>query len=57
VRDEAGEPVTAASSTAPGMALALRFHDGEVGATVTGETPKAPRATRRLKDDGQGRLL
>jgi exodeoxyribonuclease VII large subunit len=57
VRDEAGEPVTAASSTAPGMALALRFHDGEVGATVTGEAPKAPRATRRRRDDGQGRLL
>jgi exodeoxyribonuclease VII large subunit len=57
VRDAAGEPVTAASSTVPGMALALRFHDGEVGATVDAEPPKPQGASRRRKDDGQGRLL
>ena len=61
-RDARGEPVTAAAATVPGMALALRFHDGEVPATV-GATPAAAsaRPARKLKkpsdDEDQGSLL
>ncbi len=60
-RDERGEPVTAAAATAPGMALSLRFHDGEVPATVTSGTGAARPARKPRKtpsdDEDQGSLL
>ena len=57
VRDTAGEPVTAAAATAPGMALDLRFHDGEVPAVVGHGA--APRGKKKKPDGGggQGSLL
>jgi exodeoxyribonuclease VII large subunit len=61
-RDAAGEPVTEAAATAPGMALSLRFHDGEVPATVdSGGAAGAARPKRNPRrkpsDDDQGSLL
>ncbi len=58
-RDEAGEPVTEAARTAPGMALSLRFHDGEVPATVGAGAARPVRRPRKPApdDDDQGSLL
>jgi exodeoxyribonuclease VII large subunit len=58
VRDQAGKPVTAAAQTRPGEHLGLRFHDGEVAATVSA-APAAPARTarRRTPDGSQGSLL
>ncbi len=63
-RDASGEPVTAAAATAPGMSLLLRFHDGEVPATVTGSSGEGGGAARPVRkprktpsDDDQGSLL
>ena len=65
VRDSAGAPVMAAAATKPCMAVAIRFRDGEVGATIAGTGPAAtPRPRARAKgatsdkDGGpQGSLL
>ncbi len=64
VRDSAGAPVTSAAATEPGMAIALRFHDGEAAATITGDVSKAgsgvpskPARKRSAKDPTQGELL
>jgi exodeoxyribonuclease VII large subunit len=54
-RDEDGEPVTASSATKPGMALNLRFHDGDVSTRVEG-APK-PKRKPTKGDPGQGSLL
>jgi exodeoxyribonuclease VII large subunit len=48
-RDERGEPVTLAAMTKPGMALKLRFHDGDVSTRVERKPTKG--------DPGQGSLL
>ena len=64
VRDGKGEAVTRAGATVPGMAVAIEFQDGHVGATIAGATaqpgaaggkPERPRKGR-AKDD-QGTLL
>jgi exodeoxyribonuclease VII large subunit len=58
VRDAAGHPVTAAAEAPVGARLGIRFHDGEVAATVTGAHTPAPRPPRRKDPDGsQGSLL
>ncbi len=62
VRDDAGEPVTAAAATAPGQVVSLQFRDDSVGAVISGKPPErapktASRRTRRTKDTRQGSLL
>ena len=63
VRDGNDEPVLAAAATSPEMALKLQFHDGEVGAEVTGGKPKPkskhkPRAAGKPPEGSdQGTLL
>jgi exodeoxyribonuclease VII large subunit len=58
VRDAAGHPVTAAAEAPAGARLGIRFHDGEVAATVTGAHAPAPRPPRRKDPNGsQGSLL
>ncbi len=57
VQDTTGHPVTSAKALSPGMAIGLRFHDGEAGATVTGAGRKPRRAKPTAGDDGQGSLL
>lgn len=62
VRGADGAPVTAAAGTHLGMAVAIRFRDGEVGATVadTGSaaTPKPRPRVKGDKNSGpQGSLL
>jgi exodeoxyribonuclease VII large subunit len=55
VRGADGAPVTAAAGTHPGMAVAIRFRDGEVGATVAGAGPAAtPKPRARRTDDKKG---
>jgi exodeoxyribonuclease VII large subunit len=55
VRDSSGKPVTAAAEAKPGQHLGLRFHDGEVAATVTG-APGRP-ARKPPPSGSQGSLL
>ncbi len=65
--DEGGRPVTSAAATRPGMALGLRFHDGEAEATVTGKAtgkrtarkkpPGKAKPGRAKKSPAQGELL
>ena len=57
VRDAAGEPVTAAAATSPGMALELHFFDDDVPAVVGHGA--APRGKKKKPDGdgGQGSLL
>ena len=57
VRGAADHPVTSAKALSAGMAVSLRFHDGEAGATVTGTGRKPRRAKPKPGDDGQGSLL
>ena len=64
VRGPGEVAVTASAMTQPGMDLDIRFHDGEIGARVTGGTAgveaakaPAPRRSRRKPDDDQGTLL
>ncbi|MGQ0664902.1 MAG: exodeoxyribonuclease VII large subunit [Pseudomonadota bacterium] len=54
VHDPAGRPVTSAQAAQAAQTLALRFHDGEVGARVTGD--RASRAARAAGGK-QGTLL
>ncbi len=61
VRDAAGQPVTAAAQAPTGTRLGIRFHDGDVAATVTGSTA-APAVKRKKPSDApsggsQGSLL
>jgi exodeoxyribonuclease VII large subunit len=62
VRDSKGEAVTRRAATEPGMAVALEFQDGAVGATIAGASalPSAagdkPERPRKGKDE-QGTLL
>jgi exodeoxyribonuclease VII large subunit len=62
VRDEKGEAVTRAAAAVPGMAVALEFQDGQIGATIAGSSaaPSAagrkPERPRQGKDE-QGSLL
>jgi exodeoxyribonuclease VII large subunit len=52
------EPVTSAKATAPGMALELRFHDGEVPAVVGhGAVPRGKKKKTGGDGGGQGSLL
>jgi len=55
VHDEAGRPLTSARETEPGAALALRFHDGEVGVRVDGAGAKSrpARGERKTARDVQ----
>ena len=62
VRDAAGQPVTAAAEALPGARLGIRFHDGEVAATVTGAPAHAPAPPSKRKkgpdsSGSQGSLL
>lgn len=58
VRDAAGKPVIAAAEARPGQQIGLRFHDGEVAATVAGAAAPPARAPRKPAPDGsQGSLL
>ncbi|MCW5773039.1 MAG: exodeoxyribonuclease VII large subunit, partial [Rhodospirillaceae bacterium] len=61
VRDAAGEPVTSAAGARPGLDVAIRFSDGEVGARIAGPAaPPARPAPKRRKtggNDDQGTLL
>ena len=60
VRDGDGNPLTLAAETRPGMAVGLRFADGEVGAAIDGAAAARPRPRKRRKpdgDDNQGSLL
>jgi exodeoxyribonuclease VII large subunit len=70
VRDAAGSLVTAAAATTAGQGLNIRFHDGEVAATVDGgsarpharpapdpQTTRASRTPKRGGDGGQGDLF
>jgi hypothetical protein len=52
VRDAHGKPVTAAADAHSGERVALRFHDGEVAATVSG-APAAPTPAPRAQDDAR----
>ncbi len=54
VRGTAGSVLTRAADVAPGAALTLEFHDGNVAVTATG-TKRAPRET--APPPKQGRLL
>lgn len=58
VNDMAGHPVTSAAAAKPGMAIAIRFRDGQAAATVSGraEPAKAERPVRK-KEPPQGSLL
>jgi len=48
-----GTVIKSAGAAAPGLALSIRFHDGAVGATVTGEAePSAPPARARRRSRG-----
>lgn len=55
VRDAKGAPMTAAADAKPGTRLSLRFHDGDVGALVTGEGATPRRKT--TPNGSQGTLL
>ncbi len=59
--DQIGKPLLSAASTSPGQDVAIRFHDGEVAATVSGAVPAAkPRSKRPGKPaprDEQGDLF
>ncbi|MGQ0676168.1 MAG: exodeoxyribonuclease VII large subunit [Rhodospirillales bacterium] len=60
VRDAAGQPVTAAAQAPAGARIGIRFHDGDIAATVTGTS--APALRRKKTPDGspggsQGSLL
>ena len=65
VRDSAGAPLVSVASTAPNMAVSLRFADGEAGARITagGARPgvRPARSAGRKKppgsDPSQGELL
>jgi exodeoxyribonuclease VII large subunit len=59
VRNAEGNSLTRAKDAKPGMAVGLRFHDGERAATVTGSAPQRPATKRfpRSSDDDQGSLL
>ncbi len=54
VRDEGGDPVTSRKAVKSGMALDIRFHDGDVRAVADAR----PRKAKKSKpDDRQGSLL
>jgi len=57
VRGPDGEPLRAAAATAPGMAIAIEFHDGSIGAHVDddGAKPARPRAAKRASSDKPGK--
>ncbi|MFO0995689.1 MAG: exodeoxyribonuclease VII large subunit [Alphaproteobacteria bacterium] len=60
VRDESDHPLTTVAAARPGMAVTLRFHDGEAGATIDGSpaTPaRPPSRPSRKGGGGQGSLL
>ncbi|WP_439573020.1 exodeoxyribonuclease VII large subunit [Phreatobacter sp.] len=62
VRDGSGRPLRAAATVAPGMALAIEFADGQVGAMADGEAPPRParaepKAVVRKAGEGQGDLF
>ena len=58
VRDGDDRPVTLASATEAGQAVALEFRDGKVGAVVGASAAKRPAATARpTKPMDQGSLL
>jgi exodeoxyribonuclease VII large subunit len=58
VRDAQGKPVTAAADARSGERVALRFHDGEVAATVSGAPTTPARPARKPTPSGsQGSLL
>jgi exodeoxyribonuclease VII large subunit len=64
VRDAEGRPLRSAAAVAPGMALAIEFADGRVGATAGGDAPPpAPKPARaaepkpRKGGEGQGSLF
>ncbi|MDP6565664.1 MAG: exodeoxyribonuclease VII large subunit [Alphaproteobacteria bacterium] len=58
VRDADGAMITAAAQTAPGQAVALRFHDGEAPATIdgapAGPAKAAPRTRKAKPKRGEG---
>jgi len=49
VRDDAGHPVHAAESVAPGARMLIEFADGRVGATADGDGPTDARSPSRPK--------
>ena len=64
VTDEQGLPVLAAAATEPGMDVGIKFRDGDITATVSGEgAPKpqkkkaAKKTSGKLDDQAQGSLL
>ncbi len=60
VRDGAGQALTRAARTSPGMAVEIEFFDGALGATMAGRPPPPARPARRAPgkdDDAQGSLL
>ena len=64
VRDEEGQPVIAAAATKPGMAIGVRFGDGEIEARVEGDGAPVKKisgpkksAPKKPTDDKQGSLL
>ncbi|MGB1546913.1 MAG: exodeoxyribonuclease VII large subunit, partial [Alphaproteobacteria bacterium] len=59
VRGPGGEPIMSARKAKPGMAVGIRFQDGEVGAVIDGEKPKPAKATAKKprRKAGQGELF
>lgn len=59
VRGPEGEPVTSAQKTKPGMAVGIRFKDGEVGAVIDKSKTKKAKATGKSprRKAGQGELF
>ncbi|MHA1536291.1 MAG: exodeoxyribonuclease VII large subunit [Alphaproteobacteria bacterium] len=60
VRDAAGQPVLGAGSLKPGQDIAIRFHDGEAPARISGKPAKKPDAGKKkpaAKNGRQGELL
>ena len=51
VKDDVGTPLTTVARARKGRGVALRFHDGEVGAVIT----PGPRARERVADRGKSK--
>ncbi len=61
ISDGSGNPLASVGEVKPGMGLAIRFHDGKIGATAAGK-PQAPagkprKSSKKKDDDKQGSLL